>query len=428
MTSSTASSDAYSKENKIILDLLALLRKGIPGEYKKLDDLDLSGDRESILFFEAAPSRLHQLALDILSFGLKTFPNLTDGTTDFPESWYSDLIDGKAYPTFVQTTSSALECFKMNAEAFCCQDADGNYTCDLTDMSKYSVRSGFINYGGSIVLDSSRENIVSVSGLLPTSADFNRELNRFLASFAVYIIVDRHATMVHLAISQRIAMELTQPQYKEVYDSHPAIKKLVQVLTTRVNEVSLNEQLLIGPEYSLVSRAASFTNESLEQYCTDKYVGYIGMQPDELVEMLLPCEGAFKDAGNTAYTAAKRLANDICKEFLPQNVVKQLALMLWNASFYHYFVGDYQIRNLVFGQLPLACTGEDHVQNQKYATLSTTIAATTMTRALNIEDVVELLQAEEGKGEWLQFWEATRCIEGILPGSSLEISYPAVNF
>lgn len=428
MTKNTADSDTYSSENKIILDLLALLRKGVPDEYKKLDDLDLCGDRESILFFEAAPSRLHQLAIDISSFGLKNFPYLTDGTTDFPESWYSELIGDKAYPTFVQSTSSALECFKMNAEAFCSRDANGNYTCDLTDMSKYDVRSGFINYGGDIVLDSSREQVISVSGLSPTSTDFDRELNRFLASFAVHIIVDRHATMVHLAVSQRIAMEITQPQYKEVYDSNSAIKKLVQILTTRVNEVSLNEQLLIGPEYSLVSRAASFTNESLEQYCKDKYVKYISLQPDELVDMLLPCDGSFKDAGNTAYAAAKTLANGVCKEFLTQDVVEKLALMLWNASFYHYFVGDYQIRNLVFGQLPLACTGKDHVQNQKYATLSTTIAATTMTRALNVEDVVELLQDDEGKANWLEFWEATKCLEGTLPGSSLEISYPAVNF
>jgi hypothetical protein len=350
---------------------------------------------------------MHQLALNTLSLGLKYLPNLTEGTIEFPESWYNELIGDKAYPTFIQSTSSALECFKMNAETFCSQDADGNYTCDLTDMSEYHVRPEFIRYGGTIVLDKNKQHVISVSDLTPESANFDRELNRFLASFGVHIIVDRHATMVHLAISQKTAMEITQPQYKEVYDNNPAIKKLVQILTTRVNEVSLNEKLLIGPDSSLVARAASFTNESLEKFCTDKYKKHINMQPDDLVNMLLPCDGPFKTSGDTAYTAAKTLANNICNTSLPKELIEILALMLWNASFYHYFVGDYQIRNLIRGHLPLACTGKNHMQNQKYATLATTIAATTMTRTMNVEDIVELLESNEGKEDWKKFWAVT---------------------
>jgi hypothetical protein len=116
------------------------------------------------------PSRIHQLALNTLSLDLEYLPNLTEGIIEFPESWDNELIGDKAYPTFTQSTSSALECFKMNAEAFCSQDADENYICDLTDMSEYHVRPKFIRYGGTIVLDKNKQHVNFVSGLTPEYA------------------------------------------------------------------------------------------------------------------------------------------------------------------------------------------------------------------------------------------------------------------
>lgn len=353
---------------------------------------------------------------------------LTDGTIDFDRSWYDELVGEKIFPAYIQKTSSALDCFKANAEAFCSRDNNGNYVCDLSDMGDYTVKEGQLKYGGNIVLNDSKAQVISVTGESPDSPNFSKELNRFLASFAVHVIVERHATMVHLAISQRITMEVTRPIYADIYTKNPAIQHLIQVLTTRVNEVSLNEQLLIGPDYSLVSRAASFTNESLFDFCKSKYDKYSSLTSEAILELLLPCEGAFKQSGMKAYSAAQALVKGICEEHMPDNIINKLGLMLWNSSFYHYYIGDYQIHNLIYGQLTLTCTGEDHVQNQKYATLATTIAVTTMTRTLNLVDIVELTKENEGKKYWRQYGEVMNGIETTLPDFSLKISYPAVNF
>jgi len=355
-------------------------------------------------------------------------PVLTDNsTTDFKhEEWVAKFIGNKIYPAHTQTTISALECFQKNVEAFCTW-ANDQYTCDLSGLEKYDVKPGHRSYGGIMVLDSDKR-VVSVSGEKPGSPNYDLELNRFLAAFAVHVIVERHATLVHLAISQATTIEITDSKYAGNYAANPAIRKLVSGLTTRVNQVSQNEVLLIGNHNSLVSRASSFTNESLVEFCSDKYKEYQAMSTTDLLAQLLPSHGPVKDAGYKVYKAANELVENICGKSMEPDIIEKMGLMLWNATFYHYLVGDYQIMNLINGHLPLTCTGKPHVQNQKYASLAATIAATTMTRALNVEDIIGLVTVAEGKQHWLEFEKSLNSIGEILPRFSLQTTYPAVNF
>jgi hypothetical protein len=422
--------DWWSVKNGPTLLVLKTLADHIPTTYKQLDPIVFSAP-EQTLFYETIqdPARRKEIAL--VAKGLGLAPYLTgDSSTDFPSDWADEFIEGKRYPAHTQTpTDSALDCFLSNAEAFCTKGPDGSYTCDLQAMKVYEVKSDHLNYGGEIVLDSDK-HVVSVSGETPGSPHFDKELNRFLASFGVHVIVDLHATVVHLAISQKAAIYFAdKSKYGDIYAKHPAVKTLVEVLTTRVNDVSENEVLLIGDNYSLVMRASSFTNDSLLDFCTQGYNTYGQLSPADLLSTLFPTDGVVKDAAVSVYDAAQALATNLCiGSNMSSGDVERLGLMLWNASFYHYLVGDYQIMNLIAGRLPLICTGKPHVQDQKYASLAATIAATTMTRALDVAEVVDTVSGEQGKDHWVTYLTAISLVGEILPGFNLSPSYPAVNF
>ena len=63
----------------------------------------------------------------------------------------------------------------------------------------------------------------------------------------------------------------------------------------------------------------------------------------------------------------------------------ELAFMVWASTFYHAVIGDFQLDNVIKGNLPLLDTGKQHVQTKSYGTLSTTIGVTTMARTCNME-------------------------------------------
>lgn len=418
---------SYELENWITLGVLGRLRQSTPARYETIDEIDSSSSCQNTLFYQTKTSRAHSAAVYALGASLNRAPYLTAGTTNFDPGWYRELIGNKQRPQNVLRCSSALGCFQTLAEAFC-QERAGALTCDLRYMSDYETKPGHSSYGGDVVVRPGTNEILSVNGEGPTSARFQRELNGFLSSFAVHVVVERHATLVHLAISQKTLMRVSGPTYAKVYESSPAIRALVAILTTRVNEVSINQQLLMDNYHSLVSRAASFTNQSLVDFCRDRYQLYARMAPEEITVALLPGAGRFSAAGRRVYQAAQTLVSQICQGKLPDDVTRALGLMLWNATFYHYFVGDYVVDALMYGHLPLLCTGSTHVQNQKYATLATTIAVTTMTRTLSVGEAVAQLNGSQGRERWQAYLEELAGVGEVLPGFSLDPAYPAVNF
>jgi len=202
---------------------------------------------------------------------------------------------------------------------------------------------------------------------------------------------------------QRLLVKLTTNRsegYKTAwtYEGNRGPYTLLRALTTRTNEVSINEQLLIGPGRSLVQRATSFIPDSLELMCADFYDKYSSMEHDELIADVADSgTGKWTIAVNLAWKGAKKVVNEICDPLLndglghvTQSDLDDLALMLWVATFYHGFIGDFQLDNVNKGKLMLLQTGETEIpksMNLSYGTLATTIGVSTMTRTLQVSSL-----------------------------------------
>ena len=114
---------------------------------------------------------------------------------------------------------------------------------------------------------------------------------------------------------------------------------------------------------------------------------------------------------------------------MKQDDLTDAALMLWVATFYHGFIGDFQLDNVNKGMLPLLLTGEPHKQTLSYATLSTTIGVSTMTRTVNMVTLEGFFPHESQRKAWDKYTLTLRGLDVGVKNFSLEAPvYAAVNF
>jgi hypothetical protein len=127
-------------------------------------------------------------------------------------------------------------------------------------------------------------------------------------------------------------------------------------------------------------------------------------------------------------------ANTICKNIVGKNDVTQddvtsVALKLWVSTFYHGFIGDFQLDNVNKGNLPLLLTGKNHLQSYSYGTLSATIGVSTLTRTVNIGTLGGLFPEQWQRSAWEDYMETVRESDIGVEGLSIDGPvYAAVNF
>jgi hypothetical protein len=360
---------------------------------------------------------------------------------DYP-ALVGDLID----PHHDQMkVGSPIECFLRNAPAFCAPlpEDETVSVCDLDYLGKYQVKSGTnYRYGGKAHVKNG--DIIEISGYNKKDhpEEFETRLNIFLSSFAVHIVVVRHADMAHLALYQKYLMRLTtnrSEEYKDKWNNYKSGPKLLMKALTpeRTNSINWNIQLLIGPGNSLVGRATSFTNDGLTLLNLDKYDEFYAMSPDEIIKEVGSCGSkGWNSACQGAWMAAKKVVNTICKDLvgcpdLKETDLDDLAMLVWTGTFYHGFIGDFQLDNSIKGNLPFLLTGKKHVQSEAYATLATTIGASTMTRTMDMDTLGKYFAAKEDRDAWAEYQrELTACaketgIEGFTYEGAV---YNAIDF
>jgi hypothetical protein len=192
-------------KNKALYGVLEKLRAFTPAQYIHLDEVDFSDNVRSILFYETIKKPRVVGLLSVI--GMKYISHMEEesGEIDY-ESLYGDKF--LPYGRMMEA-KDAEDCFMRQLSAFCKQESGSNrLVCDLNYLEKYEVKRGTpMRYGGIAYVE--KGEIVEISGYTKGSAEFDEQKARFLSSFAVHLIVDRHAVMTHLAISQRLLVKLT---------------------------------------------------------------------------------------------------------------------------------------------------------------------------------------------------------------------------
>ncbi|MCF6282726.1 MAG: hypothetical protein L3J28_11065 [Candidatus Polarisedimenticolaceae bacterium] len=418
--------------NAIVNAIFKGLRDAIPAnvDYSKgLPNLDFSEPERDFLFYGLKHGPDDHYWLDKAAFLiLQKTPHMVPEDEPIEEGFYEELISPKKFPEAYQKCTSPLDCFLKNAPALCKHISDNVAELDLDYLSSYAVKEGFQPYGGKATLNITNgvyelEKVENANAAGPEEA-----LHIFFSSFAIHVVFERHAVMTHLSVAQRLLIKFTYPNDETKVNNNPRLKSLLQVLTTRVNEVSINEHLLIGKN-SLVARASSFTNYALIGAGQALYEMYAQMSPTDLVTLLGDGSKQWEEAVNTGWQAAQKLIQDL---ELPVDAsdAELLALDVWVSSFYHQFIGNLQLDNLIKGNLPFPCTGKPHEQTKDYAIKSTTIAVTTMTRTYSVLQVPALIDQKDQKSiaAWKEYGEVLASLDTGIDQFIGSGAYAAVNF
>ena len=391
------------------------------------------------MFYETLPLLLNDGLITFFYYKLKEAPQIVNesGTPD-----YVALYDDKILPDRMMLSKNPEDCFLRQTSAFCSPEPAGGdeqlLICDFDYLKKYElkpdVRTTTPGYGGRAVVLNGR--IVEISGVRSDDEGFPLIKAAFLSSFAVHVVVVRHATMAHLAIGQRLLVKLTAGRtqaYQDAWNRSKGPSLLLTATTYRTNLVSINEQLLAGPGNSLFGCALSLTNDGLVELKMDMYEKYSDMTPDALVaEIGGSGTPTWTNACNIAWQGAKDVVNVICKDiqpFLEDTDLSDLALILWAATFYHGFIGDFQLDNVIKGNLLLSLAMSSATGDLGYGTLIATIGVTTMTRTLTMIDLNGLFPKKEENDAWEQYETLLQNIDAGVSGFSLAAPvYTAVNF
>ena len=444
-----------SRKNTQLFSVFALLRNGIPAQAVHLDSkiqfVKASRNLDNTLFYQTKDATLlSDFLITSLYYALEAAPTMVDMDG---EPNYDQLYGDKILPHGMMMLSESPEdCFLRQTGAFCKAETapganDKRVVCDLSylESSSYELKRealGTPGYGGKAVVENGEIVEIfrgvgegTISRVRVGDEDFSRRKSAFLSSFAVHVVVVHHAIITHLAIAQRLSNKLTVGRtdaYIESWNENKGASLLLKTLTYRTNGVSINEQLLIGPGNSLVGRACSFTNKGLLQLGTDMYQKYKKMNPEELIDDLAS-QGSSKWnlACKTAWDGAKQVVNTICKDMkeMAEEDLSDLALILWVSTFYHGFIGDFQLDNVNKGNLLLTLTKSTAKNDLAYGTLATTIGVTTMTRTLNLFTAQVYFPKLEDRQAWAQYVTVLKNIDAGVEGFTLDHPvYTGVNF
>jgi hypothetical protein len=448
-----AENSEESCKNTRLFALFAQLRNGIPAQAVHVDSkiqfVKASRNLDNTFFYQTKDANLlSDFLITYLYYALEAAPTMVDMDG---EPNYDQLYGDKILPHGMMMLSESPEdCFLRQTGAFCKAETapganDKRVVCDLSylESSSYELKRealGTPGYGGKAIVENG-EIVEILHGVGKGTVsrvgdeDFSRRKSAFLSSFAVHVIVVHHAIITHLAVAQRLSNKLTVGRtdaYIESWNENKGASLLLRALTYRTNAVSMNEQLLIGPGNSLVGRACSFTNKGLLQLGTDMYQKYKKMNPEELIDDLAS-QGSSKWnlACKTAWDGAKQVVNTICKDMkeMAEEDLSDLALILWVSTFYHGFIGDFQLDNVNKGNLLLTLTKSTAKNDLAYGTLATTIGVTTMTRTLNLFTAQVYFPKLEDRQAWAQYVTVLKNIDAGVEGFTLDHPvYTGVNF
>lgn len=433
--------------NAILFDLLETISKGGLQDIVDItEEITFSDDVIKNMFFEVKkPDKTIRRALVTVFYrALKYAPPLLldKDTGDMTEDDYERVIGKKIYPVEMMKVDSPLECFLQNAPVFCAPSPDDETVsiCNLNYLQKYQVQKGTpYRYGGKALVKGG--DIIEISGVKKGEEEFDTKLNIFLSSFGVHVVLVRHAVMGHLAMYQKYNMRLTanrDKSYQDLWKGHKSPELLLKAMTPQsANDVNYNIQLLIGPGNSLVGRGVSFTNDALTLLNIDIYDEFSHMEPEELIKYLgTKGSKGWNSACLRAWKAAQKTVDVICRKIkenpdLRSTDLRDLSMLLWIGTFYHGFIGDFQLDNVIKGNLPFYLTGEKHKQSVAYGTLSATIGSTTMQRTMDMDTLGKYFYEEEDRMAWKEYQEElTLCAKEVgVKGFTYEGAvYNAIDF
>jgi len=410
--------------NFILFGVLQVIRTGTSvQDIVKIDkEIDFNDKTAKAMWFDVKPPGFFYKEVVDISYELLNDapPLLLNKDTELMEDEdYTDLIGSKIIdPHEAQMkVESPIQCFLKNANAFCRPirpdemsfGDESTSVCDLNYLEKYQVQEGTkYRYGGKAYVKDRK--IISISGVKEGEATFETKKHIFLSSFAVHVVLVCHANMAHVAIYQKYIMSLTTKRtkaYQKLWKENINPGLLMKALTPRRSSfVNRLIEVLIGPGNSLVGRAVSLTTDSLTLLNIDKHEEYFAMNPEQVIEEIGSCGSTgWNSACARAWRAAQEVVNTICRNIIKEDDVHEkdlieLAMLLWTGTFYHGFIGDFQLDNVNKGNLPFPLTGREHRQTKAYGTLSTTIGVSTMTRTMDMNTLGKYFDTAQDRQAW----------------------------
>ena len=378
--------------------------KGIPAHLSDLEKVVWDDDpKKRYTFVVTVHHKIYRLEIIVLWEELKlaTLKRSIVGTP-VPPTFYDTLLEDKSLPTGVMMAESAEHCFLWNCPAFT-QNVDDKFVVDLTAYHKYEPVQDYMRYGGKAELsDPSADapaTILSITpgqgggkALVPGEAGYATALNVFLSTFCMHVVVSKHAVGCHLAVYQRLLVKYSHTKFEKLAQANPRHEFLLQVLFTGTNDVSINEQLLICSHKSLVCRACSLAEGQLDLLCNEEYDRVSAKSAIDIFDEMATGSATWQTAAGQAWTASqdlvRKMLSDLHPELLKLVDVDELTLLIFVGSYYHTCIGDFQAHSVMHGLLPFPCTGKAPVQDINNATLSGTIAVTTLTRTYDLNDVI----------------------------------------
>jgi hypothetical protein len=185
------------------------------------------------------------------------------------------------------------------------------------------------------------------------------------------------------------------------------------------------------PGNSLVGRATSFTNYGLMDLNEAMYTKYSNMEPDALVDEVGSAgSDIWNKACHASWEGAKEAVNVICKRMsMSERDLLDLSLILWVSTFYHGFIGDFQLDSVNKGNLLFTLANIDAKADLGYLTLATTIGVTTMTRTMNMMTLETYLPRDDERTAWAKYRKVLKEVDtGVKDFSTVPPIYTGVNF
>mmetsp|Transcript_27421 Transcript_27421/g.49829 ORF Transcript_27421/g.49829 Transcript_27421/m.49829 type:complete len:536 (-) Transcript_27421:144-1751(-) len=431
--------------NSLLFRVLGIIQSATPldDSVDLNEDIEFSQDVDRCMFFDIKRiDRRKRLGIMAAYNLLKFAPPLRTSVDTEPmtKEHIDEIYSGKVFPIHMMEVDSPEKCFLENAPVFCAPGKEGESVCDLDYLGKYAVKKGTpYRYGGKAVVKGGK--ITSISGSTEKDEDFDLKRNRFLSSFGVHVVLVHHAIMGHLAMYQKYLMKLTAERndsYQNLWKENQSAGMLMKALTPYAsNEVSYKIEVLVGPDNSLVGRATSLTNKSIMELNIDMHKKVSDMEPDEVVAYI-GSNGSkdWETACQTSWAAAQRVVNLICRkiensEYLRRTDLRDLAMLLWTGTFYHGFVGDFQLDNINKGNLVFPVTGEEHEHTVAYGTLAATIGCSTSQRTMEMSTLAKFFGEEDERDAWKEYHQIlAECAKmtGVKGFSYDDTVYNAIDF
>lgn len=220
-------------------------------------------------------------------------------------------------------------------------------------------------------------------------------------AIAIEVILKRHLVQCHLAITQHVLMAILASKDIARLPATSPLKQYLNLLFSGTNEVNSMVRLMAGGQGSMVQILSGLTAESFEELLIKEITAVRKMTQQTFIQERIKSNDQQWNACVDSVLAASRdivghvfsLEPGEISDYrndanIQSNIVEDLALCHFLATFYHEIVGDKQVLATFDGMLPMRLrVGKDNEYSVSYAYPMAATVMTVSTRSIKIAEV-----------------------------------------